>query len=451
MILTAMIVDKHVLGRIQPRWDKDMFRSRWSNIVAQWCVKYYEKYGKAPGKAIVHLFEHWSEGNDDKEAISLIDRYLSSLSEDWVSLRKESNPDYVLDLSEKYFNEIRIIRLREALEGDLDSSDLDNALKRIDSFGRVRIDGSSGVDVFHQEEVMVKAFEMKKDPLVVYKGALGNFFGTSLERDAFVACMAPEKGGKTFWLMDIAIRAMLQGRKVAFFEVGDLSQSQVLRRFACRTAKRPMEPGTIKYPTYIMREAESNFATVDFEEREFKTGLSLQEAIQANKKLVAKKKMKESLFKLSTHPNDSINIKEIGAILDNWERDGWIADVIVIDYADILAPVYGVKESRDQINATWKGMRALSQSRHCLVVTATQADANSYDVETLSRSNFSEDKRKYAHVTGMFGINRTSDEKEQGITRLNWIQLRESNFSEEKCVHVAGCLDLCNPAILSTF
>ena len=106
---------------------------------------------------------------------------------------------------------------------------------------------------------------------------------------------------------------------------------------------------------------------------------------------------------------------------------------------------------RDAINNTWKAMRALSQRRHCCVVTATQADADSYDSWLLSMSNFSEDKRKYAHVTAMAGINQTQPEKERGIYRLNWLVGREFEFTESQVVWTAACLTVGNPAILSVF
>jgi hypothetical protein len=125
--------------------------------------------------------------------------------------------------------------------------------------------------------------------------------------------------------------------------------------------------------------------------------------------------------------------------------------VIVIDYADILANPPGFNESRDATNATWKHLRRLSQERHCLVVTATQADAASYRAETIDASNFSEDKRKLSHVTGMVGINSTPEEKENSMQRLNWVVLRESEFNVTRCVHVASCIDIGNPAVKSIF
>jgi hypothetical protein len=82
------------------------------------------------------------------------------------------------------------------------------------------------------------------------------------------------------------------------------------------------------------------------------------------------------------------------------------------------------------------------------LVTATQADAASYERQVMTKSNFSEDKRKLAHVTGMIGLNQTKEEQEKGIMRLNWIVRREAEFSEFACLNVAGCLALGRPYVL---
>ena len=49
----------------------------------------------------------------------------------------------------------------------------------------------------------------------------------------------------------------------------------------------------------------------------------------------------------------------------------------------------------------------------------------------------------------MIGLNQTPEEKEIGVMRLNWVILREGVFVETKCVYVAGCLAIANPAIRS--
>ena len=162
-------------------------------------------------------------------------------------------------------------------------------------------------------------------------------------------------------------------------------------------------------------------------------------------------KSDDTYFRLSTHPNGMLSALDIRSTLTEWARQGWVPDVVCIDYADLLAPMYGHMDSRDQINATWKMLRAISQIFHCLVCTATQADAQSYNGTTITRKNFSNDKRILAHATGIVGVNVADYEKKSGIRRYNWVVGREFGFSESKFVHIAGCLALANPCVRSTF
>ena len=159
---------------------------------------------------------------------------------------------------------------------------------------------------------------------------------------------------------------------------------------------------------------------------------------------------RQSYLKLSVHPNSTLSVSGIKNILRTWEQEEWVPDIIVIDYADILDMDSYKLEGRDRINETWKQLRSLSQIYHCLVITATQADAGSYDATLIRRCNFSEDKRKFAHVTGMVGINQTDPvEKELGVMRFNWLKLRDGKYSENVCVYIAGCLAVASPMIKS--
>jgi len=450
-VLIGMIVDPIVLGRITTKWQKGMFKSRWANIVGNWCVKYYTKYNKPPKGQIEHLFSSWSAKTQEEDTIKLVERFLGSLSKEYEELEQESNSNYVLDLAKEYFNKVKIDQLASTIQGDVERGMVDDALSRVTSFNQVEIGGGEGIDILQDREAIKEAFAEKKESIIQYPGALGNFFNKALERDALISFMGPDKVGKSFWLVDVAYRAMLQRRKVAFFEVGDMSQNQVMRRLMTRVARRPIWPGCVDYPIDIEKE-EGNKVCVSTEEREFKKMLGWRAAAKACEQVMRKKvKSKKPYFKLSCHPNSTLSVRGMKAILDSWAREDWVPDVIVIDYADILnMDAHGV-EGRDRINETWKALRSLSQIYHCLIVTASQTNAGAYGTNLITRNNFSEDKRKLAHVTGMIGINATEEEKKMGVTRLNWVVLRESPFVVSRCVFVAGCLGIANPAIRSTF
>lgn len=452
-ILTYMIVDKVVLGKIADKKLLNPFKTSWANLISSWCIKYFNKYEEAPGKQIESLYYSWTKKNKDENLSKLVETFLTSLSEEYEEVLENLNSDYVVDLAGTYFNRVLIENTIEEVSGNLDRGNVEEAQNNLLKFTSIEIGKGEGIDVFQDSKVIKEALEEQVESIIEYPGALGRFFKNELSRDGFVAFLGPEKRGKTWWLIDVAYRAMLQRRKVAFFEAGDMSKNQIMRRLMVRVCKRPLRATTITIPTSITMPDKENgdkCAVITSAVKKFDDRLSWGEAMKACEKLMRLKiKSKQPYFKLSCHPNSSLSVKGIKGILANWAREDWIPDVIVIDYADILDMNHPGKEGRDQINETWKQLRSLSQEYHCLVMTATQANSSSYSATTLSQNNFSDDKRKFAHVTGMIGLNAIAEEKKSGILRLNWIVLREDEFDVQRCVHVAGCLAIGNPAMKS--
>lgn len=448
-ILTSLVVDKAVLGKLAPKWEREgLFSSPWANLIATWCFDYFDKYGKAPKQAIEGLFEAWADKGKDKDTVKLVERFLSQLSGEYEEQAKESNSEYITDLAGKHFNEVKLRSLADAIKGDIDSSDLDGALKRIHGYGRLEVGSGSGVDVFHDKAAFKRAFEAKKDPLITYPGAVGTFLGDALERDGFVVFEGPEKSGKSWCLQHLAFTSAEQKRRTLFLAIGDMSEEQMMIRFSCYLAGRPLKPSKVKVPIFIEHDQDNPFSTVDFEERDFPTPLDWKAAYKAARS----RRDQQSYLKLFAYPNSSINVLGIKALLQTLERQNWVADVIVLDYADLLASMPGLPAGgREQIDADWRALRSISQYYHNLVVTATQSDADSYDTLTMTKRNFSGDKRKNAHVTAMIGINATEAEQELGLVRWNFVVRRNAKALATQCVHIAGCLDLANPVMLSTF
>lgn len=453
-ILIAMIVDTSVLSRIAAKWEKDgLFRDDWPNLIAGWAVKFYDKYGKAPKEKIEGYFGKWADKNQNETLIKLVEKFMAALSGEYTRLKKEVNSDYVVDQAIEHFNTVRLEKLRDSIDRGLETGKIDDTYKQAQSFGRIEMGVQRMVRPFEDKDVIKKAFIEKRQSLFTYAGdqlaALNNFLEGVFERDALVAFMGPEKRGKTWWLIDTAYRAMLQGCRVAFFEIGDMSQNQIERRFMIRVSGRPWKPKTVAIPINL-EPSEGGEAPVEHEMRKFRHRLRRATAWPACERMV--NKAGRDLFRLWTFPNSTLSVSGLQAELRTVERQGWVPDLVVIDYADLFAPMPGyANDSQDQIDVAWKAMRSVSQLYHCCVVTATQSDAASYYADKLDRSHFSRDKRKFGHVTAMIGINQTKTEKAAGMYRLNQLALRESEYDEDKCVYVAGCLALANPAIRATF
>jgi len=449
VVLIGMIVDKTVLGRISTKWQPPMFLSPHANKVGQWCIDYFHQYEKAPGRHIQSLYESWAVDSRNKDSTEIIGSFLDSLNKQYKRLSQDSNSQYVVDLAAKHFNRVKLNQLTDAISGDLIQGKTDKAVSRALNYHKVEMGVGEGIKVFQDKDVICEAFEESHEPLIKYTDGLGKFFGDTLERDGFIAFQGPEKRGKSFWLLDVAFRAVIQKRRVAFFECGDLSRNQIMRRFMVRVSRQPLYPCDVRYPLSIKHKPKRP-PIIRTKHKHYKKGLTWRASYKACRMITKHRKLKDAL-RLSVHFNDTLNVEGIRGMLEEWERDGWIPDVIVIDYADILNMDHTGLEGRDRIDYTWKQLRRLSQERHCLVVTATQTAARGYDVLTQSQKHFSEDKRKNAHVTGMVGLNQTVKEKEKGIMRLNWIELREGWYSERQCCYVATCFELANMAVKSCF
>ncbi len=135
--------------------------------------------------------------------------------------------------------------------------------------------------------------------------------------------------------------------------------------------------------------------------------------VQAKKNVKAFFERYKRRFKLITYPAGTLTVTEIRQVLDIWERqDGFVPDVIIIDYADLMSSDDAkVSEFRHRQDYIWKSLRGLSQERHVLVVTATQADSESYefiknlsDCSKIATALYNEGHDKLAEVFDNLGL-----------------------------------------------
>lgn len=452
-VLTSLIIDPSVLGAVSARWNgKGLFTSSWCNEVGDWCVEFFRKYGKAPKKRVVSLFRAWASNGKEQEQVRAMDRFLGSL--DFTGT--EESP-YSVDRAEEYFNKVKLASHWEAVRSALARGDQDKADSLVTSYKRVDLKAQQGIDLFNDESAVRKVFaENAREVIVEYPDALAHFFKDHLRRGAFVALMAPTKVGKTFWLTDMAYRAVTNGKKVAFFSLGDDDEQDVLERFTVRTCCHPRRstnrdgswPCTVKIPTGILVSEGRKKEKVEAQckDRVFDAPLSEDVAV---KKLLRLGKDLGKVLRIQVHGNLSVSVRKLGSILDRWAQDGFVPDCVVVDYADNLAPVDSQEETRDRINTTWKLLRSLSIERNVLLLTATQTKTEGFKADWLTKGHFADDKRKCEQVTGMVGINQTPAEKREGIYRLNWVVLRGGDFHDQEGPYVASCLALARPAVKS--
>lgn len=504
-IVIGLIVSTEYINSIRKGWSSELLGSRTAKLISNWCIEFYDQYHLAPGKEIESIFVRKVKGIKEQDAKDIED-ILGSLSNEYERQEK-FNVNYLIDQTRQYLDEKSLRDFIEDVKGNLEEGNITEAKKAAYGFKPTVEFDAKDLDLSKEDalEKIERAFNSTSQPVVQYPYQLGTLLNSQLVRGGFIAFMGPEKRGKTWFLLDMAMRATEQKANVAFFQAGDMTEEQWLMRTCVHLAgKSNLEKYSGKMYEPVRDCIKNQLDTCELKERECDFGPFegkgenyvrkemtfeiLKDAVRDNKDYKpcyncskywkspwgatwlkqidtgppltsgeAKKTMKEFFmarnrnFKLSTYTSGSLTADEIISTLDLWERrDGFVADMIVVDFADIMSSQIKA-EFRHQENEKWMKLRGISQKKHALVVTATWTDASSYDKDTLGLSNFSEDKRKYGHVTAMYGLNQDHKgrEKKIGIMRINQIVIREDAFSSSTEVVVLQNLKRGQPCLAS--
>lgn len=445
LVLIGMVTNNTILSKISTVWKKGLFGSDYADIVGDWCIKHYRKFGKAPNENIQLAFNRMVERNHKStEVIEAVGKFLQSISDEYRH-GDEIDTDVILDLARDLFDETEINRRREEADKLIQIGEVEQAGQLLNSFRPIKFDAYTLLEPFIDDSLWIrKDEEEKQKPLVKYKDALAEFFEGAMLRGEFYSFVGPDKVGKTSCLIDLTYRAIKCRQNVLYIEAGDGDDSAFMNRLRLRAGESPYKKTTLQIPRGWNKDG-----TVDYVVEE-RGPLSDFEAMKKFRKACNN----QNRLKVESYPSKTVTVREIDILIEHLANEGWIADVAVIDYADILAiaPEHRRLVKHEQVDETWMELRRLSQKHNILLVTATQSNSEAYkksENSVLGLHNFSGSKGKNAHVNGMIGINRTEKEKAEHRSRWNWIARRRENHHKPKIVHLAGCYDIENPCLRS--
>ena len=500
-LITALIVSEDVCRGLQNQFNQEYFQSKLTKEIAKWCFDFFAEYDDAIKKEIEPLLEMKSKsGKIEPDLEEEIRKFLMDLSEEyseWETL----NAQYYTELGIKYFRKRSFIILSEQLKEAATNNALEEAEQTYSEFVKVSQELSNEREILTAEAVDDLKISLERQPSYLFEmpGDLGKMIGP-IERSTFIGILGAEKSGKTYHLMMFAHAAAKRGLNVAMIETGDLTQDQLdLRFYSYLTNKAYKEKNTgskivptldclhnqlcdcadCEADTPVVQAVNGkHFYTLDIKDKDILESHPV--CIKCYRDRAENRKFKGSVWwiekeikqwkwqevkdrverfhhrfkgKIVTEafPMDSIKASDIR----NWcikkqRQEGWTPDVLICDYPDILAPESN-KEFRHQENEKWKILRRISQEFHCCVIVATQANSKAYNRESLTLENFSEDKRKFSHVTHFFAINKTAHESRSGCSRLSTLLLREDYIEISNQVTLVQNLNVSNPNVYNFF
>jgi len=480
-ILTGLIISNQFCRDIGKIISKEIFNATFIGIAVDWCKDYYKKYKTAPKAQVKDIFEVEKKNLDDADRIAISD-ILSRLSLEYEQGEfsdEEINIDYLKDRTIEYIKERQLQTVAKSISKLLDLGRVQEAEKILDSYRKVSITTAGWENPFDPE--IVKNFfvdEMaQRDIIFQFPGDIGRFIGP-LERNWLVGFLAPTKRGKTFWLIESAIQATFQRKKALFISL-EMSMHRVKKRFYRRLTsmsenreyvipvfdclhnqddscgktirtnhiallnaegKKPLYDKNNPYSACTACRGGKDFAVATWfiNEKRNKTT-----ANQASKLIKSQAAQFGSSFRMISYPAYSANLKRVRSDIQTLiDMEGFIPDVIVIDYADILAPEDAKIVGRDRIDETWKSLKNMADEIHCCVITASQSNRQSFDKKNVTQQDTSEDIRKIANSDMFLAINQTPAEKRESCARISRIAVRDGDFDQFDDVTVLQQLSL---------
>ena len=250
----------------------------------------------------------------------------------------------------------------------------------------------------------------------------------------------------TFHLLNVCVEAMKNGLKVLFISL-EMSQEEITKRaWTSLSGQLPEDKEDIDYP-YFVENDETNKKWKIAHKKISRKAVSIDEVEKKQKNMI--RMFRGGDIRIISAPAYGWTVEKIDTEIEKMiQQNGYVPDVITIDYADILAPSEK-GEYRNQLDGIWKRLRGLAQRRKAVVFTATQSTREGLSTDVTAQS-IAEDIRKLAHVTCMVALNQSKVEKEQNIMRLSQIAVREGD-SVTKDALCLQCYAIGRPVLDSRF
>jgi replicative DNA helicase len=198
--------------------------------------------------------------------------------------------------------------------------------------------------------------------------------------------MGPTSRGKSLALMHCGKRAVIIKKRVAHYTL-ELSQDEVSTRYDATFSKIPVH---------------------DLLDKEYLLAARLDRlGLTWGNTLIVKE-----------YPTKKAGVGTIRAHLLQLASIGFIPDLVIIDYLDLLRPPRYYKEKRDELSAITEEMKGLATEMSFPIWSATQANRSAISMETHTEEQMSEDIGKANISDILITLNQTKEEVDDEIMRL---------------------------------
>jgi len=489
-IVTGMIVSREYMEKVYDFLDLDYFQSPHTQVVAKWCIEYYETHLEASFPHIQDMY-NLEKGKMREEDAEMVKDFLLIINEQYQAVGG-INAEYLLTQTLKWCKTRKMEITLQRVKIRMDVGDLPGAEREFKEFEVVQAQTARFTTMGDEEIVSQIVAQQELDNFFFkFPGALGYFLG-DLKRGWLVGIAGAFKRGKTWLAMEFAIIGMLSFKKVAFFSL-EMSEIEMWTRVYKRLTAAGEKKGLHLFPVIDclhnqtgdcnLQQRVNNISLTFGPNGElpdhdpsipYKACTACRNTRDRNQFLASHwweeinrpefdfqtiNSQREALLKqygnnimVRNYPRMGANIFDIESDLHLMEQvHNFVPDIIIIDYADILKAEDELSVGVDKEDRTWMALAALAQKRSALVVVPTQVTRAALDAIRTTQSHMAKWIGKLAHVDVMAALNQTEEQKRNGVMRVGLLAHRHQDFQLSNDVSILQKLDLGQVALDSEF
>ena len=364
-----------ICAAVDPKWITDPILADVLTVTGQ----HVRNYKRVPTKFVLR-----NECGDDAVASPAVIAALKAA-------KSENNHAYVMDKAMEFS---RVQAMKEAVlasADDLTRGDTMKPFERVQKALRIGANhkdiGVKMSDLANRDGVYRRDIEHVIPTGIQHLDAV---VGGGLPRGGLVALMAGTKIGKSHGLVCIGHNAFMAGYKVVHYSL-EMIARQAVKRYDLRTAP---------FASHLVRESPKHFLQ----------GVAMMHKLFRDKR---------GELWLKSAPTRSFSASDMNAHLDLLrDTQGFVPDLIIVDYGDIMRPERRMGEKRDEIAANFEDLRQIAGERNAAMITATQTNKASLMKRTPDKGDIAESFEKVQIVDGLIAMCMTPEERAEQQMRL---------------------------------
>jgi archaellum biogenesis ATPase FlaH len=378
-IITSCLLDTMFLQTVMEVLEPEYFESDANSWIVKEIYKYFIKYKTTPTLEALKIAV--DEVENDVLKLTIVE----ALKDAWRH-REATDLQFVQEKTLEFCkNQVLKSAILESASL-LESQNYDGIKAVIDS----AMKAGTPVDIGHDYNVGIEE-RLTKSTRVTIKtpwDIIDEVMDGGLGEGELGVVVAPAGVGKTWVLQTIAAGAIKRGFTIAHYTL-ELNETYV----------------GLRYDTIF-------------------SGISTQN-IKFQKEEV--KKIIDSLkgrMIIKSYPTRAASVNTISAHLKQLELKNIIPDMVIVDYADILKDISGMREVRHQLGSIYEDLRGMAGEFKVPVWTASQANRSALEEEVIDATKVAEAYSKVMTADFVLSISRQAQDKLSHTARCHIIKNR---------------------------